>query len=186
MSDEQIMPGAEPFFFKGNHIGVLVCHGFHRHHAEHALPGRTIARRRLHGDRAAPEGPRHLARGDGAHQRGRLDRFGGRGVGRTAQDLFADLHDGSVDGRHLDLVHRGQPCRRDQGCDPDQRPTLVIQSREDHVVNPDNAARIVGGVGANRVELVWLENSYHVATIDHDKALIAQLAIAFIKSIAGL
>ena len=28
MSDEQIMPGAEPFFFKGNDIGVLVCHGF--------------------------------------------------------------------------------------------------------------------------------------------------------------
>ena len=28
MSDETIMPGAEPFFFKGNDIGVLVCHGF--------------------------------------------------------------------------------------------------------------------------------------------------------------
>ena len=64
-------------------------------------------------------------------------------------------------------------------------PTLVIQSREDHVVAPGNGPRIVGLIGANRVELVWLENSYHVATIDHDKALIAQLTIGFIKSIAG-
>ena len=28
MSEETILQGAEPFFFKGNHIGVLVCHGF--------------------------------------------------------------------------------------------------------------------------------------------------------------
>ena len=32
---------------------------------------------------------------------------------------------------------------------------------------------------------MWLENSYHVATINHDKALIARLAIDFIKSGAG-
>jgi carboxylesterase len=64
-------------------------------------------------------------------------------------------------------------------------PTLVITSREDHVVNPENGPRIVAGVGSNRAELVWLENSYHVATIDHDKALIAKLAIEFIRSIAG-
>jgi carboxylesterase len=64
-------------------------------------------------------------------------------------------------------------------------PTLVITTREDHVVNPENGRRIVAGVGSNRAELVWLENSYHVATLDHDKALIAQLTIDFIKSIAG-
>ena len=28
MTTETIMQGAEPFFFKGNDIGVLVCHGF--------------------------------------------------------------------------------------------------------------------------------------------------------------
>ena len=44
---------------------------------------------------------------------------------------------------------------------------------------------IAAKVGANRVEMAWLENSYHVATIDNDKALIAKLAIDFIKSIAG-
>ena len=28
MNSETIMPGAEPFFFSGNDVGVLVCHGF--------------------------------------------------------------------------------------------------------------------------------------------------------------
>ncbi len=28
MTDETILQGAEPFFFPGNDIGVLVCHGF--------------------------------------------------------------------------------------------------------------------------------------------------------------
>ena len=28
MTDEIIMDGAEPFFFPGNEIGVLLCHGF--------------------------------------------------------------------------------------------------------------------------------------------------------------
>ena len=28
MTDETILAGAEPFFLKGNDIGVLLCHGF--------------------------------------------------------------------------------------------------------------------------------------------------------------
>jgi pimeloyl-ACP methyl ester carboxylesterase len=64
-------------------------------------------------------------------------------------------------------------------------PTLVMQSRDDHVVHPSNGPRIVGLVGAKRVELLWLEDSYHVATIDFDKDLIARRTIAFIRSIAG-
>jgi len=64
-------------------------------------------------------------------------------------------------------------------------PTLVIQSREDHVVDPRNGPRIVRLVGASRIELLWLDNSYHVATLDNDKDLIAQKTVAFIRSIAG-
>lgn len=62
-------------------------------------------------------------------------------------------------------------------------PTLVMQSREDHLVHPDNARRIVREIGASRIELQWLDNSYHVATLDHDKALIAARTTAFIQSI---
>lgn len=63
-------------------------------------------------------------------------------------------------------------------------PTLVMQSREDHLVQPKNARRIVRELGSSRIELQWLDNSYHVATLDHDKDLIAARTAAFIASIA--
>jgi len=65
-----------------------------------------------------------------------------------------------------------------------QCPTLIIHSREDHVINPSNLRAIAGLVGAARVETLWLENSYHVATIDNDKDFIAEEAGRFIRSIA--
>lgn len=64
-------------------------------------------------------------------------------------------------------------------------PTLVIQSREDHVVLPANAHIITSGVGSDRVELLWLNDSYHVATIDNDKDLIAAEIVRFIKRQSG-
>ena len=63
-------------------------------------------------------------------------------------------------------------------------PTLVMQSRDDHVVDPANARLIASSLGAGRVELLWLDNSYHVATLDHDAALIAERAVRFIGSVA--
>jgi carboxylesterase len=62
-------------------------------------------------------------------------------------------------------------------------PTLIVTSREDHVVPPENAGFITGRIGASRIERVWLENSYHVATIDNDADLIAEHAVRFIRSI---
>lgn len=60
-------------------------------------------------------------------------------------------------------------------------PTLVFQSRDDHVVNPDNAPYIVEHVGTADKRLVWLDNSYHVATLDNDKELIASETLRFIQ-----
>jgi len=60
-------------------------------------------------------------------------------------------------------------------------PTLVIQSRDDHIVVPDNAPFIIENIGAQDKRLLWLENSYHVATLDHDKELIAGEALKFIQ-----
>ncbi|KIN71320.1 alpha/beta hydrolase [Sulfitobacter guttiformis] len=62
-------------------------------------------------------------------------------------------------------------------------PTLVIQSREDHVVHPDNAYRIMRKINAVDRRLLWLEESYHVATLDNDKAFIAQQIGAFVDGI---
>jgi carboxylesterase len=63
-------------------------------------------------------------------------------------------------------------------------PTLIIHSRDDHVINPSNMRVIADLVGANRIETLWLENSYHVATIDNDKDFIAEQACRFLRSIA--
>jgi carboxylesterase len=60
-------------------------------------------------------------------------------------------------------------------------PTLVIQSRDDHVVVPGNAPFIIDHIGAEDKRLLWLENSYHVATLDHDKELIAGEILKFIQ-----
>jgi carboxylesterase len=64
-------------------------------------------------------------------------------------------------------------------------PVFVIQSREDHVVPPRNAHAIVTGVGANDVRLLWLDNSFHVATLDNDKDLIVERVGAFISELAN-
>lgn len=60
-------------------------------------------------------------------------------------------------------------------------PTLVIQSREDHLVPAANAGIIASNVGSKQIEILWLDNSYHVATIDNDKDLIVQESIRFVQ-----
>jgi len=38
-------------------------------------------------------------------------------------------------------------------------------------------------VGAKRVEMAWLDNAYHIASMDHDKDRIVALADRFIRSV---
>lgn len=61
-------------------------------------------------------------------------------------------------------------------------PTLVMVSREDHIVPPPNGEYILSRISSQEKRQLWLENSYHVATLDHDKDLILQESIAFIKA----
>lgn len=65
-------------------------------------------------------------------------------------------------------------------------PTLAIHSRDDHVVPADNGRRIVQDVSSNDVRLLWLNNSFHVATLDNDKDLIVERCGRFISEIAGI
>jgi carboxylesterase len=48
-------------------------------------------------------------------------------------------------------------------------PILVLHGRNDHTVLPFNAEVIHSSVGSTDKELVWLERSYHVITLDHDR-----------------
>lgn len=61
-------------------------------------------------------------------------------------------------------------------------PALVVTSREDHVVPPMNGPLIVELLGSVDKRLLWLEESYHVATLDNDKERIAEEALAFIRA----
>lgn len=53
-------------------------------------------------------------------------------------------------------------------------PTLVMVSPDDHVVPPDNAAEILARIASIDRRQLLLRDSFHVATIDHDKELIAE------------
>lgn len=64
-------------------------------------------------------------------------------------------------------------------------PALIFQSTEDHVVPPENGPHILEKLGSTDKELVWLENSYHVATLDNDKDLIAERTIRFVREHAA-
>ncbi|HLR09583.1 MAG TPA: alpha/beta fold hydrolase [Bacillota bacterium] len=60
-------------------------------------------------------------------------------------------------------------------------PTLIFSSTVDHVVPPANSRQILESISTADKDLVRLENSYHVATLDHDKDVIADKCIAFIE-----
>jgi carboxylesterase len=61
-------------------------------------------------------------------------------------------------------------------------PALIVTSREDHVVPQANAEYILGRIASQEKRILWLENSYHVATLDNDKDVILQESVAFIQA----
>lgn len=60
-------------------------------------------------------------------------------------------------------------------------PALIFVSKQDHVVDPGNARYAYEHVSSADKELVELERSYHVATIDYDRDLIVERTNDFIK-----
>ena len=60
-------------------------------------------------------------------------------------------------------------------------PVLAMVSREDHVVPPPNTEYFMGRVASDEAEALWLEDSYHVATLDNDKDLILQRTTDFVR-----
>lgn len=64
-------------------------------------------------------------------------------------------------------------------------PCLVVHGREDHVVPAANALKIVNAVSSDDIRLLWLNESYHVATLDNDKDLIIDRLGAFFTEIGA-
>jgi carboxylesterase len=64
-------------------------------------------------------------------------------------------------------------------------PTLILTSREDHVVPPVNARLIAGAISASVIEQVALAESYHVATLDNDLPKIIAETLRFIAAVTA-
>jgi carboxylesterase len=65
-----------------------------------------------------------------------------------------------------------------------QCPVLLFSSRQDHVVPTSSGDRVAADV-AGPVERVWLERSYHVATLDWDREEVESRAAAFAGTVLG-
>jgi carboxylesterase len=61
-------------------------------------------------------------------------------------------------------------------------PLLVIQSRHDRVVPPDNAQSIFDRVASGDKRLVWLDRGGHIATEDYDKDIVFEATLRFIEA----
>lgn len=66
-----------------------------------------------------------------------------------------------------------------------EAPLLVLRSRVDHVVDPSSAALILNGVSSAVRREVLLEDSYHVATLDHDAERIHDESRRFLAAHLG-
>lgn len=64
------------------------------------------------------------------------------------------------------------------------QPILLLHSPQDHVVPPADSARILSRVSSTDVTETILEQSYHVATLDHDAERIFEESYAFIGRLA--
>lgn len=61
-------------------------------------------------------------------------------------------------------------------------PILLYTSRVDHVVDTLSAELLTAGATATTVEQRWLEDSYHVATLDNDAQTIFDGSVDFIRA----
>lgn len=60
-------------------------------------------------------------------------------------------------------------------------PILVIHGRQDHTVHPSNAQYIYDNVGSDDKDLLWLDRSYHVITLDYEKDVVVDRTFRFIE-----
>jgi carboxylesterase len=63
-------------------------------------------------------------------------------------------------------------------------PLLIITSRQDHVVPPENSDVLASAV-SGPVERLWCERSYHVVTQDYDKELVFDATVDFVTKVTS-
>lgn len=63
-------------------------------------------------------------------------------------------------------------------------PVLLFSSRQDHVVEPANGDLVAATV-SGPCERVWLDRSFHVATLDHDREEVEARTVSFVVGLAA-
>jgi carboxylesterase len=63
-------------------------------------------------------------------------------------------------------------------------PVLLFSSRDDHVVPPSNGDLLAASV-SGPCERVWLERSFHVATLDYDREEIERRTVTFVDRVTA-
>lgn len=64
-------------------------------------------------------------------------------------------------------------------------PIMLFRSTVDHVVPSASGETIKKLVSTADITEVWLPNSYHVATLDHDRNTIVDLSLQFVERVSG-
>jgi carboxylesterase len=65
------------------------------------------------------------------------------------------------------------------------QPLLYFRSSEDHVIDPSSGPTVLGAVSSRNVTERVLENSYHVATLDHEAEVIFAESAGFIAAVTA-
>lgn len=63
-------------------------------------------------------------------------------------------------------------------------PVLLLSSRNDHVVAPSSGDLLASAVSGT-CERVWLERSYHVATLDYDRDEVEARTVSFVTAVTS-
>ncbi|MFF8968104.1 alpha/beta hydrolase [Streptomyces sp. NPDC014995] len=110
---------------------------------------------------------------------------------RTTKGIRSDIAKEGVlesgyDRVPLHAAHSLRTCLRLVDGDLPQvtQPLLLLRSVRDHVVPAADSARILSRVSSTDVTEILLEQSYHVATLDHDADRIFEESLAFIGRLA--
>ncbi len=64
------------------------------------------------------------------------------------------------------------------------QPVLLFRSLEDHVVEPSSGRLLLSRISSTEVEERLCEDSYHVATLDHDAAAVLDGSLDFVRRLA--
>lgn len=62
-------------------------------------------------------------------------------------------------------------------------PILVVQSKNDEIINPESAHIIYRNVESIQKELIWFEHSSHVITLDKEKQQLHEVILKFLESL---